>query len=69
MKFKYYIIDLQEGAVTGTASDKVAKEFSQSDDFFVVDSEIGQWLMDDHNKVEIKEQRTYDLPEPQAEDN
>lgn len=61
MKFKFLIIDLSEGSVSGTNEEIVAKEFAQSDDYYVVNTETGIWMMDESNSKEIKEQDTYQL--------
>lgn len=44
MKFRFYITDTQEGAVEGTDNEVFADLASQSERFFVVDSETGEQL-------------------------
>lgn len=57
MKFRYYITDTFRGLVVGTNSEEVAKDFTACDEYFVVDSETGVWLMDS-NPLDIKEFNT-----------
>ena len=52
MKYKYYIVDLFNGDVKGTNSDDDALGFSTSQDFYVIDSESGEWL-DSKTRIEI----------------
>lgn len=44
MKFRYYITDTMNGMVQGTDSQTVARDFANSEDYFVVDSDTGLWL-------------------------
>ena len=44
MKFKYYVTDLSSGSVKGTNNDATANELADSEDFFVVNAETGNWL-------------------------
>ena len=45
VKFRYYIVDPHvEGTVTGTNDETEARDFSQSEKYFVIDSETGKWL-------------------------
>lgn len=44
MKFRYYITNLYKGIIEGTNDDQLAAEFSASEDYFVVDSERGEYL-------------------------
>lgn len=53
MKFRYYITDLFEGAVTGTDNTEHAEAFACSEDWFVVDSETGEWLQPEGVRVEV----------------
>lgn len=54
MKYKFYITDTFDGQVVGTNDEQKANEFSQTEDFFVVDSEKGLWLTPE-GKIEVKE--------------
>ena len=60
MKFRYYITDMVVGQVVGTDFDDVAKEFAESEDCFVVDSDTGVWLLGGD--------KTEDIPAADAED-
>jgi hypothetical protein len=44
MKFRYYITNLYQGNIQGTNDEATAREFSVSEDFFVVDAETGTWF-------------------------
>ena len=48
-KFAYYITNLYAGKVEGTNDRAVAESFTQCEDFFVVDAELGQELTPDGN--------------------
>ena len=54
MKFRYYITDLHQGNVVGTNSEEMAKSLATSEDYFVVDSVEGRWLISDEVFVNIK---------------
>ncbi len=54
MKFRYYISDLGNGNVAGTDSEQTARDFAQSEEYFVVDAKTGLWLTNDLD-VEIKD--------------
>jgi hypothetical protein len=55
MKFRYYVTDLTDGSVKGTNSTKDADNLSYSEDFFVVDSETGEWLVADGERHDIED--------------
>jgi len=55
MKFRYYITNVYEGVIDGTNSPNVAKEFSLDEDYFVVDSEAGEWLRPDGTQNSVKD--------------
>ena len=44
MKFRYYITNLLEGNIEGTDDGKVAEELAECEEFFVVDTNTGEWL-------------------------
>lgn len=44
MKFRYYITDLHSGSIVGTNDTEIATKLSGSEDFFVVDTETGEWI-------------------------
>ena len=45
MKFRFYITTLFDGAIKGTDSEESALSFSKSEDFFVVDTKTGEWMV------------------------
>jgi hypothetical protein len=53
MKYRYYITDTLEGLVNGTDDTETAKIFAMSEDFYVVDSEEGKWLIPNGETVDI----------------
>jgi len=44
MKFRYMITNTYEGSIQGTNDEEKAIALSQSEDYFVADSETGKWL-------------------------
>ena len=55
MKFKYYITDTHNGCIKGTNNQDVAKDISYSCDYFVVNSETGEWLTEDGELQQIED--------------
>ena len=55
MKFRFYITDLNNGLVSGTNDRDLAHDVSLSEDFFVVDSESGEWINANGSYVSIQE--------------
>ena len=55
MKFRYYITNLHEGDVEGTNDNQVAIDFAASEDYFVVDSERGEWLQASGNAIPVED--------------
>lgn len=53
MKFRYYITDLFAGTVEGTNDSGLADNLSRSEDYFVVDSETGEWLGTDGTRRSV----------------
>ena len=51
---RFYIVDTCEGRVRGTDSEKIAKEYAQSEDFFVIDSKTDKWLQSEASSEKIK---------------
>ena len=47
MPFRYYITDLNQGAIVGTNDSLVVENLSQSEDYFIVDSDTGEWVTPD----------------------
>lgn len=56
-KYRYYIVDLFDGLVRGTNDEQVAREFSASEDFFVIDAQESMWLcsIEGHENMSIEE--------------
>ena len=55
MKFRYYITDTFNGAIKGTNNSSTANELAVCEDYFVVDTETGEWLSAEGNLVPIIE--------------
>lgn len=55
MKFRYYITDSENGIVKGTDYESLAQKFAASYDYFVVDSETGEWLQPNGLRFPVKE--------------
>lgn len=53
-KYRYYITDLFEGCVKGTNSDEMAAYYAQCEDYFVVDSETGEWVQLDGERSPVQ---------------
>ena len=47
MKFRYYITSMFDGNITGTNDTSRAVDYAECEDFFVVDTETGEWLTPD----------------------
>ncbi len=54
-KFRYYITNTYSGMVEGTNSEDRAEEIAGCEDYFVVDSQTGEWLHSDGHRVPVKE--------------
>jgi hypothetical protein len=54
MKFRFYITDTFNGSVVGTDDKEQAQNYAQVEEYFVVDTETGTWLMIDNNIVDIQ---------------
>lgn len=55
--FRYYITNTFDGCIEGTDSTEDANDFAQSEDFFVVDSQTGEWMHPDGERVKVKPAR------------
>lgn len=53
MKFRYYITALYDGSIRGTNDQETASDLAQSEDFFVVDAEAGEWIQPD-GRVQVR---------------
>lgn len=54
MAFRYYVVDLDEGMVMGTDSTEQAAEFADAEEYFVIDSQEGMWMLPDGEVVPVK---------------
>lgn len=55
MKFRFYIAELFNGQVVGTNDQETARDLAMSEEYFVIDSETGRWLVLDNTTIEIEE--------------
>ncbi len=51
--FKYYVISHYDGAVRGVNDDEDAANLASCEDYFVVDSSTGEWLLTDGTRQEV----------------
>lgn len=57
-KFKYIIVDTFDAKVKGTNDEKVAKNFAECEDYYVIDVEKNAVMIDDGNSglwIDIEE--------------
>jgi hypothetical protein len=54
MKFRFYIADTFNGSIKGTDDIEKAVEFSECDEFYVLDAETGESIVSGERR-EIKE--------------
>jgi hypothetical protein len=54
MKFRFYITDLFDGNIKGTDDESTAANYAGSADFFIVDTETGEWLTENGGRQEIE---------------
>ena len=54
MKFRYYITNPFTGRVEGTNSEEDAKNFANCEDYFVIDSESGKWMLPGGETEEVE---------------
>ena len=55
MKFRYYITDTCSGTVSGTDDSGLAHDLSLDDDLFIIDTELGKFVNQDGDDVDIRE--------------
>ena len=58
MKFRYYITNTFEGQIEGTNDEQLAQNLSGSEDFFVLDSELAEWICADGSRVPVVERNS-----------
>lgn len=44
MKFRYYIVPVFSGSPEGTNDIVIAEQFALSEDYLVIEAEIGKWI-------------------------
>ena len=44
MKFRYYITNTFDGCIEGTNDTERAEELAACEEYFIVDTETGEWL-------------------------
>ena len=67
-KFKYYITDIINCEVVGTDDRDLATNYAESEDFFVVDAEAGQWIQTDGEAVDVESARGIEEEEEEEEE-
>lgn len=65
-KFRYYIASVMNGEVTGTNDEAIAESIAQSEDDFVVDTEMNEWILSDKTRVPVAECKH--VPELEADE-
>lgn len=57
MSFRYYITNLIDGTVEGTDDTQSAENLATCEDFFVVDSNTGEWVIrGDRSTIEARKE-------------
>lgn len=56
MKFRYYITNTFDGCIEGTNDTERAEELSACEEFFIVDTDTGEWVRSGE-RVQIKESK------------
>jgi len=54
MKFRYYITNTFDGCIEGTNNTERAEELAACEEYFIVDTETGEWLTTGE-RTQIKE--------------
>ena len=67
-KFKYYITDITNCEVVGTDDRDLATNYAESEDFFVVDAEAGQWIQTDGEAVDVELARNVEEEEEEEQE-
>ena len=44
-KFRFYVTTMYDGCIKGTDNVNAAESLAESEDFFIVDTETGEWLL------------------------
>jgi hypothetical protein len=56
MKFKYYIVDMFDGCVYGTDNEQIVKDYSYSQDAYVIYPDENRWV-----KAECSDDQIIDI--------
>lgn len=59
-RFRFYITDTMNGVVLGTNDESFAKETAECEDYFVIDTATGTWILSDRSHSPI-----YDAQDPE----
>lgn len=54
MIFRYYITDSFNGRIEGTNDTESAEELAECEEYFIVDTDTGEWLCAGGERVQIK---------------
>lgn len=55
MKYRYIIQEPYDGTYKGTNDLDVANKYATSEDYFVYDTETGEWILSDLKRQELEE--------------
>lgn len=53
--FRFYITDTNEGSIRGTNNEELAEEIAESEDYFVVDTKMGEWIVAEGEREKVQE--------------
>lgn len=53
--FRFYITDTNDGSLQGTDDEQTAKDYAESEDYFVVDAPLCVWLQPGGEREEVHE--------------
>jgi hypothetical protein len=54
LMFKYYVTSLHDGEILGLDDDEDAANLAGSEDYFVVDTSTGEWLLADGTRQAVR---------------
>lgn len=55
MQYRFFVTDLFDGTVHGTNDEVLARDYAQSEDFFIVDAVSNVWIQPDGTDLPITE--------------
>lgn len=67
-KFRFIITNTYDGELQGTDEIKQAQKFAKNEDYFVYDSETGEWLQENGNRVAVVAAPVVDTQEDDEDD-